>query len=431
MNLRTAARTFVLAAFAIIFVSCGSSAPPASHPVAASTNADAMGRPASSGRPPQTGSASRCGPFESAPAGVPYEFTAVPIPAGSDACQDVGTYGEPQPFRLANDGPLVAYTARDIDHEEDLWLGDLRDGPIGIVYVAPKTAGHKADLWWPQLAGGQLFWIQYVHAGADASTAVASWSVMRMDVATHAVTTVAQDNMPAFGGKKYVERIRWDGKTLALTEALPNKSWQIQLWDITGKVEATFPVTGTPYDMAITSDGVTYTAGTNFAANDAIGQMKTYVWTKATGSVQVGTGSFDVAADGNLAVWMNDPDSSANSSGYAISPRLLAAQAPFTTSTLLSPILSNNGTTGIDAVAAGSGTAIWMEVEGPPGNTQQDVLTAWQPGWKAPLQIKTNAMTVDLSVRGGWVVWFEYDNLTDVGRLRGVPLTILPGWHGG
>jgi hypothetical protein len=318
-----------------------------------------------------------------------------------------------------------------MDHEEDLWLGDLRAGPVGIAYVAPKTAGHKADIWWPQLAGGQLFWVQNIHSGPNAGTDVTSWSVMRMDVATHAVTTVAHDNMPAYGGKKSVDKIRWDGHTLALSEALPDESWQIQLWDIAGKVQATIPVKGTPYDLALTKDGVIYTAGTTFPANDAIGLMRTYAWTKATGSVQVGTGSFAVAADGDLAVWMNDPDSSANGTGYPISPRVYAAETPFTGSTPLSPVLSNKGTNGIDAVAAGSGTAIWMEVEGPPDKTQQDVLTAWQPGWKTPIQIKTNAMTVDLSVRGGWVVWFEYDTLTDIGRLRGVPLTILPGWHGG
>ena len=114
-----AARTFVLAAFAILFASCGSPVAPASQAAAPSATAFAAGT-AASPTPPQSGSASLCGPFEGAPAGVPYEFTAVDIPAGSDACQGVGTYGEPQPLQLTNDGPVVAFNARDMDHEEDL-----------------------------------------------------------------------------------------------------------------------------------------------------------------------------------------------------------------------------------------------------------------------------------------------------------------------
>jgi hypothetical protein len=373
------------------------------------------------------GTARSCWPLGSVstPNPVHYPFATISIPPGADACQDVGSYGDPQPLQLTNDGPVVAFNARDFANERNLWLGDLRSGPIPLAYVAPETPGKKVDIWWPQLAGGQLVWIEYAHSGPDVQTSVASWTVKRMDVSSKSVTAVAQDHLPGFGGKKYVDKIRWDGHTLAVGEALANDSWQIELWSLSGAVQYTIPVDDTLYDMALTDSGIIYSAGVPEPANDAIGRMRLFRWTPESGSVQIGAGAFNVAASGSTAAWLSDPDASANSTGYPISQRVVTAQSPFTTGVPISPAPSAGGTAGVDAVACGSGFVLWMEVEGPRA-TGRDVLTAWHPGWSAPVQIVTDGDLVGLSVRNGWIVWFEYDSDNN-GRLRGAPTSILPG----
>jgi len=357
---------------------------------------------------------------------MPYAVETSAIPMGADACQDVGPWGEPLPLHLTNDGPLVAYNARDFEHETSLWLGDLRDGSIEVAYVAAEKPEHKVDIWWPQLAGGQLFWIEYVHQGPNVQTATTDWAVKRMDVSARAVTLVASGRMPDLGGKKYPEKIRWDGHTLVVMEGLANDKWQIELWDEAGTVQQTISVTGVPYDLALVDRAVIFSAGTRYPEADTVGKMRLYRWTADGGTKLIGVDVYDVSGCSDLAVWIADPIASQENTGFPVSQRAYVARAPFEESQPLSPSPSpQTGIPGVDAVECDSDTVVWWQVEGSERTLGIDVLTVWQQGWSEPIHIQTSGIGADLAARNGWIVWFEYNMDMTYGRLRGVPVSAL------
>lgn len=418
------ARIGVLAV-SFLLLGCGSAVPPDAPITASPQKSTSSQEPVRSTVSMGAISSSTCRePLTSTPP-THYAFQTVTIPPGDDLCQDVGSFGDPAPLQLSNDGTLVAFNARDFSHETSLWLGDLRAGPIGVAYVAPEASGKKEEIWWPQLGAGQLFWIEYAHSGADVNTDLTKWTVRRMDLATRVVSVVAEDSMPAIGGKKYVSQIRWDGHTLAAAEELPDGSWQIELWDAAGHVQQTIPVDRVLYDLALADGGIIYSTGVSDTAHDSIGHMRLFYWTASAGSTLIGTDGFDVAGCSDLVAWQSDPGASRGSTGSPVSQRVYVASAPFVKSEPESPIPSADGDPGIDSIACGSGTVFWWEVEGGRA-TGRDVLTAWQRGWSAPVQIKTEGNSADISVRDGWVVWFEYDANMENGRLRASPMSVLP-----
>ena len=316
-------------AFGLVVAACGSATPSGTPGSSASPEASPSSQPSPSSAV-TTGSplASSCLPDRVGPGHrIPYAVETKAIPGGADACQDVGPYGEPQPLHLTNDGPLVAYNARDLEHQTSLWLGDLRDGSVEVVYVAAEKPEHKVDIWWPQLAGGQLFWIEYVHQGPNVLTPVTDWAVKRMDVSTRAVTLVASGRAADKGGP---ERIRWDGRTLAVMEwDVPKDAWQVELWDEAGKVQHTIPVSGTPYDLALVDGGVFFSVGTPYPEADTIGKMRLYRWTVGGGTKQMGVDVYEVAGCSDLAVWIADPIASQESTGFPVTERVHASWAPF------------------------------------------------------------------------------------------------------
>ncbi len=70
---------------------------------------------------------------------------------------------DPQILDLTNDGSLVAFDARDADHEADLWYGDLQKGTVAVVYQASAAEGTRVGIWSPQLAGDHLLWVEDVY----------------------------------------------------------------------------------------------------------------------------------------------------------------------------------------------------------------------------------------------------------------------------
>jgi hypothetical protein len=421
--------------FGLMVAACGSATPSGAPGSSASPEVSPSSQPSPSSAA-TTGSplVSSCLPDLVGPGRpVTHAFEAMTIPAGADACQGVGSLGNPQPLHLTNDGPLVAYNARDFEHETSLWLGDLRDGSIEVAYVAAEDPAHKVELLWPQLAAGQLFWIEYVHQGPNVQTPVIDWTVKGMDVSTRAVTLVASGRMPDLGGKAYPERIRWDGHALAVMEGLAKDKWQIELWDEAGKVQQAIPVSGTPWGLALVDGGLLFTAGTPNPEQYAVGDMRLYRWTPTGGTRQVGADVYDVAGCSDLAAWISDPAASQESIPMPVTERVYVARAPFEESTPLSPIPSEETRVpGADAVACDSETVAWWEVEGGDelGSERTlgiDVLTVWQPGWQTPLQIETSGSGMYLSAGGGWIVWLEYSLSGTYGRLRGVPVSALAG----
>lgn len=357
-----------------------------------------------------------------------YAFPTVTIPAGSDVCELIGPYGDPEPLQLTNEGPLVAFNARDYAHETDLWLGDIQDSAPTIVYTASEPSStHKVDIWSPQLASGKLYWIERVHTGSNAHTGTDSWTVRMMDTNTDQVISVARGEVAT---EKYVDKIRWNGQLLAASVEMPNESWLVELWNENGSVAASIPVLGTVYDLAIVGDGVLFTAGTGDPAHDSIGNMHTYYWSHGAGTAnQIGTGAFNVAGCDGLATWIADPQASLDSTGNPISPRVFYATPPFSSASALSPEPSASGTIGIDEVACGSGTLLWLEQEYGSANGS-DVITLWQQGWMTPLQLATPGFVAGPAINGGWVVWFAFDNDIATGWVYGMPLQAIPGWHG-
>jgi hypothetical protein len=353
----------------------------------------------------------------------PYAFPTVAIPVGSKVCSSLGPIHDPELLQLTNDGSLVAFNARDYEHERDLWLGDLREGPPGIAYQAPEPSAKKTDIWSPQLANGKLYWIERVHSGSNAQTGIDSWTVRVMNTATRQVTSVSHGDVAS---EKYVDEIHWNGRFIAASVELPNGSWRVEQWDERGSVTASVAVVGTVYDLAIVGEGVVFTAGVPYPEHDSIGNMRTYYWVPgAQIADQIGTGAFDVAGCDELAAWVADPEASRDSTGYPVSRRLYYAPPSFSTATALSPVPSPSGTIGIDAVACGSESLAWLEHEYGRRN-DADALTVWRPGWATPLQVPTEGFLTHVAVNGDWIVWSEYNDDMTAGWLRGVPLNAMP-----
>jgi len=369
----------------------------------------------------------RCGDSRGTSPLPQYAFPRVSIPLGSDACQDIGPFTHPKFLDLTNDGSLVAFNAADYDHQGELWFGDLATGSVKIVYQANEPASTRVDVWWPQLAGGQLVWLEYVHEGADVYTPVKQWFVKDMDLATRQVRAVAQGFTPREGGQMLVKEIRYDGWQIGMTESLAS-GWQIQIIDLAGRVHATIPTASYTFDVALVGDGVLYSTGTEDTVDGTVGLMHLWHWTPADGATEIGKDVFQINADGNLAAWVTDPVASQHSMGNFQVARLYEAATPYTSSQPISPVDTETGSKGIDGMACGSGTVAWWERENYKG-AWSDVLTLWQPGWSSPLQVDTEGNeSYRVSDRGGWLVWTEEfgrdaDPLLE--RVRGVPLAVL------
>jgi hypothetical protein len=356
-----------------------------------------------------------------------YAFPHVSIPLGSDACQDIGPLANPQILFPTNDGSHVAFNAGDYEHQGDLWYGDLADKSLKIVYQAKLSTTNRGDIWWPQLAAGQLVWLEYVHVGPYVSTAVKAWAIKDMDLASGAVKTVAQGLAPGSGGTKLVKEIRFDGQRIALAETL-SKGWQLQIVDLSGHIQQTVSSSQYIFDLALVSDGLLYSTGIEDRQLGTVGHMHLWHWTPSSGSREIAPDVFQVNASGDLASWVTDPIGSEYSTGYQQAGRLYTAMAPFTAGQAVSPVDSETGTKGIDGAACGSGTVAWWEEENLNG-AWQDVLTLWQPGWPSAVQVDTEGNeSYRVSLGGGWLVWaeeFGRETSTVLERIRGVPISLL------
>ncbi len=356
-----------------------------------------------------------------------YAFPHVSIPLGSDACQDVGPLADPQIVFLANDGSDIAFSAIDYPHQGEIWYGDLKDKAVKVVYRARQTASNRADVRRPQLAAGQLVWLERVHVGPDVNTDVKSWAIKDMDLAGGAVRTIISGNAPGYGGSTLVTDFRYDGQRVAMAESLA-KGWQIQIADLSGHIQSTVPSPQYIFDLGLVADGLLYSTGIEDPQMGTIGQMQLWHWTPAGGSKEVGTDVFQINADGALASWVADRAASQYSLGNFQAARLYAAAAPFGAGQAISPVGSETGTKGIDGAACGSGTVAWWEEENWNG-VWQDVLTLWQPSWSSAIQVDTNGNeSYHVSLGGGWVVWGEElgrENAPLLERIRGVPISIL------
>lgn len=416
------ARTSVLA-IALLFSACS----PASYPTG--TSQRSSGGPSASATLAASASlGTDCGDSRGTAPAPTYTAAIVSIPLGSDACEEFGPLANPQFLDLVNDGPFVAFNARDNSHEGDLWYGDLRTKSVKVVYQAAESPTSKTDIWYPQLASGHLLWLENQHEGPTANDPVVAWSLKDMDVASGKVTVLAHDSMPSKVGKMYVAEIRFDGKRIGLLEALPNGSWQIEIRDLGGKMDGSFRLHDEPLEFALTSDGVLYSSGKSDASSGAIGQMHMWHWTSAGGTNEVGTDVFQINADGDLAAWIVDPIASQHTTGYSQVQRVYVGNPPYTTGKAVSPVADYNPTKGIDGMACGSGTIAWWEREDYDG-ASLDAMTIWQPGWTSPIQVDTQGnQSVFVSDRGGWLAWAEEigrENAPLQERIRGVPLQVL------
>ncbi len=326
----------------------------------------------------------------------------------------------------------MAFNATDYDHQGDIWYGDLVTGSVKVVYQAQQSASARIDVQSVQVIGQQLIWLEYVHAGQYVSNQVKEWLVKAMDLGTLAVRVVAHGLAPASGGLALVNEIRSDGTRIAMAESLA-KGWQIQVIDLDGRVTSTIHITGEPFDIALVTDGLLFSTGTENDAG-AVGHLRLWHWTPNGGSTSIGADVFQINAHGSMAAWVQDAVASQQSTGNFQAPRLFVASAPFANPQPISPVVSETGTTGIDAMACGSGVVAWWEKEAW-GAAWHDVLTIWQPGWSTPVQIDTEGNeSYRVSVDGGWLVWeegFGRENPPLLERIRGVPLSVLAGEHTG
>lgn len=415
-------------AIALFVVGCGTATAPRATPIASPSGPMTSASPTAT--TPVAASAStgqRCGDSRGSEPEPQYAFPHISIPLGSDACQDIGPFTIPNILYVTNDGSLVAFNSSDYDNQGCLWYGDLATGSMRVAYQAQQTASNRVGLWWPQLAGGHLLWLEYVHDGPDVHLPVKGWAVKDMDLATRDVAVVAQGLTPGHGGQILVNEIRFDGKRIAMTETLAS-GWRIEIRDLAGKVQASIPAAGDPFDLALVTDGLVYSTGTDNPAIGSVGDMHFWHWTPSGGAKEIGTDVFQINAEDNLAAWVADPLASKGATGYFQSPRLYVANAPFATPQPISPAVSATGSKGIDGMAVGSATVAWWEKENW-HDAWQDVLTVWQPGWASPIQIDTEGNGgYRLSVRGGWLVWeegFGRDAAPLLERIRGVPLSVL------
>lgn len=309
-----------VSALAIVFLvsACGSGLrPTASPPPAASATSVATATPGASATGFPTASAgARCGDSRGDSPDPTYVFQKVSIPLGSDACWNIGPLADPQILDLTNDGSLVAFDARDADHEADLWYGDLQKGTVAVVYQASAAEGTRVGIWSPQLAGDHLLWVEDVYDWSSDQHPVTAWSLKDMNLTTHRVSVVAHDRMPNYGGQMYLDSIKFDGQRIALLEALASGKWQIEIRDILGNLQDTIRFTGDPYDFALVPDGVLYTTGKGDPNSGAIGQMHLWHWTPLSGSQEIGKEVYEVNAEGPLAAWVADPQASSQTSGW-------------------------------------------------------------------------------------------------------------------
>ncbi len=369
----------------------------------------------------------RCGDSRGSSPEPQYAFRHIPIPLGSDSCQNIGPLANPKILSLTNDGSLVAFNARDYEHQGNLWFGDLSKGSVGVAYQAHETASNRADILWPQLAAGHLVWLEYVHVGPDVNTTVSQWAVRDMDLATRKVKTVAQGAAPGQGGRELVTKMRFDGQHIAMAESLSN-GWRLEIVDLTGHVNFTVPTSEVPFDLALVRGGMLYSTGTDDAVHGTFGKMHLWSWTPDEGSKEIGVDVFQINASGDLASWVTDPVASQGSTGNFQAARLYAATGVFTSGRPISPEDSESGTKGIDGAACGSNAVAWWQQENFHG-AWQDVLTLWQPGWSSALQVDTEGNeSYHVSLGGGWLVWSEEvgrDSAPLLERIRGVPLAVL------
>lgn len=422
-------------AIALVVTACGSATGPTDTAGDGSSSATATGSAwptdgASARLTPASTTAQpglRCGDSRGSSPEPQYAFRHIPIPLGSDSCQNIGPLANPQILYLTNDGPIVAFNAIDYEHQGDLWLGDLSKGSVRVAYQAHQTASSRADILWPQLAAGQLVWLEYAHVGPDVNTAVRQWAVKDMDLASKKVTTVAQGAAPGQGGRVLVTKMRFDGQRIAMAESL-SKGWQLEITDLAGHVQSTVPTTEAPFDLALVRGGLLYSTGTVDDIHGTFGKMHLWSWTAGGGSKVIGADVFQINASGDLASWVTDPAASQGSTGNFQTARLYAATGDFTTGRPISPVDSDTGTKGIDGAACGSNAVAWWEQENFHG-AWQDVLTLWQPGWSSALQVDTEGNeSYHVSLGGGWLVWSEEvgrDSAPLLERIRGVSMSVL------
>jgi hypothetical protein len=412
-------------AVALLTSACG--APPSSTG-AVSGSSPSEGPSATATAPSVTpSSGQRCGDSHGSEPKPKYAFPPVAIPLGSDVCQDIGPLADPKIVFLTNDGSHVAFNAENYEYQGNLWYGDLADRSLKIAYEAQQSTSNRVDVLWPQLAAGQLVWLEYVHVGPYVSTAVKAWAIKDMDLASGAVKTVAQGLAPGSGGTKLVNEIRFDGQRIALAETL-SKGWQLEIADLSGHIQHTVSSPQDIFDLALVSDGLLYSTGIDDLRLGTIGHMRLWHWTASGGPKEIAPDVFQINASGDLASWVTDPIGSRDSTGYQQAARLYAALAPFTSSQAVSPVDSETGTKGISGAACGSGTVAWWEQESY-YDAWQDVLTLWQPGWPSAVQVDTEGnASYHVSLGGGWLVWseeFGRETSPLLARIRGVPISVL------
>lgn len=424
-------------AVALLVTACGTSATPTATPTVATGSPVSTSSEIQSGSPSGSPSATATSPSLSATTGQAcgdshgsrpepqYAFPHVSIPAGSDACQEVGPLADPKIVFLANDGSDIAFSAIDYAHQGEIWYGDLTDKSVKVVYQASEPASNRVDVQRPQLADGQLVWLERVHVGPDVNTDVKSWAIKDMDLASGAVKTVMSGSAPGHGGATLVMDIRFDGGRIALAESLA-KGWQLQIVDLSGRVQSTIPSSQDIFDLGLVSDGLLYSTGIDDVQIGTIGQMHLWHWTPAGGSKEIAPNVFQINASGTLASWVADTAASQYSIGNFQAARLYTAVAPFSGGQAVSPVDTDTGTKGIDGAACGSGTVAWWEEENLSG-AWQDVLTLWQPGWSSAVQVDTGGNeSYYVSLGGGWLVWSEELGREVVPeRIRGVPISVL------
>jgi hypothetical protein len=367
-----------------------------------------------------------CGSSPSSYPAPPYAFKTISIPSGSDICQDLGPFLHPHLNQLENDGPLVAFTAtEEAGGREDLWYGDLRDGSVKMIYSTPKVANADTGLGLVQLVDGTLVWLEFEWDVPLQSAT--QWWVKRMDVTNGKVQVLAHSMAPSKGGAKYVSGIGFDGSQIALSETLANGKFQIELLDSEGRHLRAIPVSLEVYGFAFVPDGLIYTAGKYDDSIGAFGQMHTFHWTEASGSQEIGADAFEVAAEDKLAAWVVDVPASQYTTGMPQAGRLFATNGDYSAATPISPVADHKPTIGIRAISVGSDHVAWWELEddGCCGGSDGRIdLTVWKPGWQSPVQIETGGESYYLSVKNGWLVWFEMFG-RDTERLRAVPLATL------
>jgi hypothetical protein len=415
-------------AITLLLAGCGTSAGPTqTHgPVAGQSSTSPLNPSASS-----TAVARGTGPIcADSPGTSPqphYAFARISIPPGSDACQEIGPFTNPQFLYLTNDGSLVAFNASDFAHQGDIWYGDLKTGSVKIVYEAQQTPSNRANVLFPQLANGQLVWLESVHDGADVYTPVKEWWIKAMDVISGTVRVVAHGLAPGYGGQLRVDEIRFDGRQIAMSESLA-AGWQVQVMDLAGNLQATVPAAGQLFDLALAGGGLLYSTGTEDPTIDAVGHMRLWRWTSGDGVREIGKDVFQINTDGHIAAWVQDPVASLETSGIFQAPRLYFAAPPFASGQPISPVPTDTGTKGIDGMSCGSGVVAWWEEESLNG-AWSDVLTIWQPGWPSAEQVDTEGNeSYRVSVQGGWLVWteeFGRDAAPMQERVRGIPLAVL------